>query len=279
MNYLETSSTPGIYAIVNKENGKLYVGSAVSVYHRLVTHVHRLRKGIHSNPILQAAWKKWGESSFDFEILESFDDKFWLLPREQRWLDTLEPWKRDSGYNILSTAESRQGHETSEATRKKLSLANKGRKFPPSFGQAISKALKGKKYKPCSDERKEKMRAFWATRILTESERKALSDRVSGNKNPFFGKHHSPETLERIASHFRGHRYSEERRKAHALTALHGENHPMFGRHHLPESLSLISQGGKDGAHRRWHIGRGIVSNDCELCLKSRLAPSGSLSR
>ena len=47
----------GVYAIKNKINDKLYVGSTRAFHARKREHYSQLRRGQHHNPHLQNAWK------------------------------------------------------------------------------------------------------------------------------------------------------------------------------------------------------------------------------
>lgn len=78
----------GIYKITNKINGKWYVGSTRNEFRfRWYCHKNRLRNNKHTNPHLQAAWKKYGEENFLFEVLEKVEDVKSLKEREQFYLD------------------------------------------------------------------------------------------------------------------------------------------------------------------------------------------------
>lgn len=94
----------GIYKIECTETGKFYIGSSDNLHRRRREHYSDLRQNIHINPKLQHAWNKYGESKFYFTVLEvcSVKDKF---DREQWWLDVMECYKQEKGYNIslLST--------------------------------------------------------------------------------------------------------------------------------------------------------------------------------
>jgi len=81
----------GIYKIINKVNGKYYVGSSNNIYGipngRWYQHKMHLKYKVHYNKHLQSAWNKYGESNFDFVIIEKCI-KNDLLEREQYYLNT-----------------------------------------------------------------------------------------------------------------------------------------------------------------------------------------------
>lgn len=104
----------GVYCITNTVNGKQYVGSAVNLAVRWVSHRSRLRTGNHHNPHMQAAWNKYGPDVFTFTVLEECPPAR-LVEREQWWIDTLDCVRH--GYNIRLKANSNQGIVQSVATR------------------------------------------------------------------------------------------------------------------------------------------------------------------
>lgn len=91
----------GIYKIVNKRNGKFYLGRSSNLYGRIAAHIYRLKKGIeqHKDSPLGRAWKKYGESSFYVEIIERCSKDQDIASIEQKYLDELQPWKPSIGYN------------------------------------------------------------------------------------------------------------------------------------------------------------------------------------
>lgn len=90
----------GVYAIVNTVNGKTYIGSSANIQHRWQDHRRDLRGGRHHSSILQRAWNKYGESVFEFQIMEIVKDRKQLLDVEQRWIDFLHTAQHDTGYNV-----------------------------------------------------------------------------------------------------------------------------------------------------------------------------------
>lgn len=55
--------------ILNKQNGKLYLGRTAKPGNRRRGHFSELRRRVHNNPRLQAAFNKYGEQSFAFEVI------------------------------------------------------------------------------------------------------------------------------------------------------------------------------------------------------------------
>jgi group I intron endonuclease len=89
----------GIYKITNKKNGKFYIGSSKHIDRRWWEHKNDLNKNQHTNLKLQHAWNYYGPDCFELVILENVDESK-LLEREQFYLDTFVPYKRNIGYNI-----------------------------------------------------------------------------------------------------------------------------------------------------------------------------------
>lgn len=132
----------GIYRIQSKSNPlKMYIGSAIDVKHRKVQHLSALRKNEHTNKKLQNHYNKYGESDLCFSILLKCD-KLDLIKNEQSFIDVHKPY-----FNILQKAGSSLGYKTSNKTKKKQSIAKKGKYKGidhPMFGKHHSKEAKSK---------------------------------------------------------------------------------------------------------------------------------------
>jgi len=93
----------GIYKIVNKINGKYYVGSSRNITgSRWPNHKSDLNKGIHFNNHLQSSWKKYGDKNFEFVIVEKIS-KNRLLIMEQQYLNIAKN-EQDKCYNTTFIA-------------------------------------------------------------------------------------------------------------------------------------------------------------------------------
>jgi len=181
-----------IYQITNMMNGKYYIGSSMSFERRVWSHKYDLKNGTHKNPKLQAAWNKYGESAFVFEILETVPEGESQLVWEDRYLAGKVGLQEC--YNINFYAEhSRLGIPHSDESKAKISdkvqaavAEGRGGKFVPSeeTRRKMSEALKGnqcaKGYKRTPEEI-EKIRA-----------------RTKGNQN-WLGRSHSKEAVDKMS--------------------------------------------------------------------------------
>jgi group I intron endonuclease len=91
-----------VYCIKNLITNKYYVGSSSKFKVRKRQHLAELRKNKHHSSKLQNSWNKYGESSFQFVILEEVIDFSFLIEREQFWIDLLDSHR--NGYNCNKKA-------------------------------------------------------------------------------------------------------------------------------------------------------------------------------
>ena len=162
-----------IYRIRNVVNNKFYVGSTVDARIRFQAHKRRLRAGKHQSPHMQAAWNKYGEECFKFEVMMHIEDANELLSVEQVWLD--EHVGKPYCYNWASDASApMRGKKHTEETLKKCTDA--GHRCPrgensPLFGVPRSEETKAK-----------------------------ISEKCKGLPNPMKGKTHSAQSKANMAA-------------------------------------------------------------------------------
>jgi hypothetical protein len=105
--YKEKPPAMGVYAVRNKANGKVLVGSSLNLpggLNRLRFELTRI--GHRAHPALQEDWNRFGEDSFTFEVLDvlpppeepGVDVREELKVLEALWLERLRPYG-DAGYN------------------------------------------------------------------------------------------------------------------------------------------------------------------------------------
>lgn len=118
----------GVYVIVNRVNGKRYIGSSVNVMKCWAAHRSLLTRGKHTSRHLQAAWDKYGAAAFELVVVEEVFDVSLLLKREQVWLDASRSFVPVFGYNVAAIAGAPTlGREMPAEVRAKISASNKGK--------------------------------------------------------------------------------------------------------------------------------------------------------
>lgn len=91
---------PCIYAIRNKVNTKLYIGSTVSkVKVRFGAHRAALRAGRHHSTHLQREWGIYGEDSFELVVVEECNPEHCEV-LEDYWIEYYDSANIKSGYNM-----------------------------------------------------------------------------------------------------------------------------------------------------------------------------------
>lgn len=222
----------GIYYIVNKENGKIYIGQSVNVNKRLNRHKSELRRNVHPNIYFQNSWNKYGEEAFEFSLLIECDESE-LDDLEIHYIAHYDSSNRENGYN-----QDYGGHKIkhrSLETRRKISEANKGEKSAW-YGkhhteESLRRMRESKLGHEVSEETKQKIS-------------KSLKGRFAGENHPMYGKHHSLESREKMSQALKG-----ENNPFYGVT---GENHYMFGRKLSEETKEKISLANKSENNPNW---------------------------
>lgn len=195
--------TSGIYCITNTKNKKRYIGSSSNINKRLHEHRTLLRKGKHHSRHLQAAWDKYGEEAFSFDLVCTCEPED-LLAQEQFWIDSFQAANDKYGYNIALKAGSNLGVKLSSETRAKISAAGFGRRASDETRAKLSVALRGKKR---TDETRARISAATSEVMQRPGAREKLSAAAKGRKL-------SPEAREKISAANLGRKMSDKARAA-----------------------------------------------------------------
>lgn len=127
---MDTSKT-GVYCITNLLNNKFYIGSAASTGKypsmsgfNLRWRIHKclLNKNLHHNKHLQNSWNKYGESNFNFFIVE-YCDPAECLDLEDVYISLAN---KSYLYNSNHKTSSLLGYKHSQESRNKMSIAKGG---------------------------------------------------------------------------------------------------------------------------------------------------------
>lgn len=113
--------TCGIYAIINKKTGKIYIGQSIHIERRFKEHIYQKEPSSH----IDRSIGKYGKDSFDFKILYECDESE-LDIEEKKFINLYGTYHK--GYNLT------RGGEISPAKHpeiaKKISLSHMGKKIP-----------------------------------------------------------------------------------------------------------------------------------------------------
>lgn len=233
---MATARKPVIYKIRNVVNQKFYVGSTTNMYERTRNHRTRLRRGRHHSRHLQAAWNKYGEECFVFEVVEEVADVSRLQEVEDRWL--AEHVGKPYCYNKSKYSDTpmrgiqKEQHpmfgktksaDTASAISESLKVyyaANPGNhprsgtrhteetkaKISAKVQRALSEG-RGGKFVPSAETRLRMSEALKGNQnakghIRSEEHRRKLAEANKGNSN-FKGKNHTEEAKEKLRKRVR----------------------------------------------------------------------------
>lgn len=189
----------GIYMIKNCINGKVYIGKSFDIKRRWSNHRYELNKGVHVNNHLQNAWNKYGESCFDFIIVEECNEDD-LNNKEIYWIKETDAYYK--GYN---QTEGGEGTHLPEDVKAKIGAAAREWWSNPENKTRMSEARKGEG-------------SFWYGKTFPDDMIQKLSE---SHKNPseeirkkqseaHKGKKLSEETKNKISESSRGRELSQE---------------------------------------------------------------------
>ena len=173
-----------IYMLRNIANDKCYVGQTVREP-KARAKIHFKDAKHHRNMAISRAIIKYGRESFELPVLGEYSTQDELYGGEILWIRLLDSDNPSRGYNITAggggygkrsaqqrsaMSISRKGRPATEAQMKglragwargfrpsgplstehraKISAANKGRIYPPNFGEKVSAGKKGKPMHP-----------------------------------------------------------------------------------------------------------------------------------
>lgn len=228
-----------IYLIVNKINGKTYVGQ------------HKYKKlndnYMGSGKILKQSIKKYGIENFEKEILysriqykETADDMERFAIAKERAIGKAE-------YNIADGGQGgalNKGREFSEEWKRNISEANKGKIVSDETRKKMSEANKGENNamygKHHSQESKRKMSLSRKGHNVSEETRMKISE---GNK----GKIVSDETKRKLSEINKGKKHSEESIKK--MSETHKGHTPWNKGKHLSEEAKIKISESSKGRH------------------------------
>lgn len=265
-------ATSGIYSIRNAINGKVYVGSAVSIESRFKRHLACLRGGKHHSLKLQRAWDKYGQDAFLFEAVEIVPiDK--LLEREQYWIDKLGGYG-DFGYNMIPNAASHLGAKRSAEARARMGKSNIGRKHTP---EAMLKIIDASRNRPpLSAEARAKISA---SNTGKKRSQEAISRMVAAQRMFIeSGRRRAPiteETRLKLSTASKGKRHTDESKAKMSAIQSAIKRKPLTEDHKKKIGLSIL--GIKRSEETKEKLSKSIRSSDAFARARKNLTAKRSI--
>lgn len=88
-----------IYEIYNKVTGRKYIGQTINYQNRYKTHMSNLKKGIHSERLMQRDYILYGEDSFDYRLLDFAETYSEVIQKEKHYMIINRTYEEERGYN------------------------------------------------------------------------------------------------------------------------------------------------------------------------------------
>lgn len=224
-----------IYKITNKINGKIYIGQTRKTpYDRFKQH---LRDACRLDNALSRAVRKYGKQNFYIEQIEECETDQDLNYREIYWIKYFNSIDKKIGYNCNSGG---NYYVLNEETRKKISDSHKGKILSEQTKQKISEH-----HADVSLE-KNPMYGKFHSPIAKQNMSEKKKIKYIGAGNPFFNKKHSEITRKKISIARCGKKHSEETKQKLSQSRI-GEKNPRakLRESDIIEIRLLISQNKK----------------------------------
>ena len=171
-------SNIGIYKLTSP-SGKIYIGQSINLINRFNKYKSNSAKG---QSYLDKALKKYGFENFKIEMLFITNKKYKHIKTMLNALEIYSIKKYDSinpekGYNLTKGGDGVLGRKTTDETKLKISIANKGLKRTDKQKEIMSLACIGR---VVSSETKNKISNTMKSKIRTEEHKKnnGLANRI-----------------------------------------------------------------------------------------------------
>lgn len=197
-----------VYMTLNKVTNKLYLGKHST---------KRLNDNyLGSGKLLLQSIKKYGRENFIIDIINFYDTSEQAYKMEKLLSEAIDVVNDDNFYNLIYGGKhSLSGYNMPEEKRKLLSEKYKGtgnpfygRHHTEETKKRISMMNKGTKYE--DPKYRKRLSELRRKENLSEETIRKKREAVMGSKNPFYGKHHTEETKEKIRKKVLGRKLPEE---------------------------------------------------------------------
>lgn len=130
-----------VYFILNKLNGKYYIGKSKIGKNNRLNHHKIIAKGGRSKygnkfQYIHYALVKYGFDNFFFDIFENYESEKDAFETEKYLIELYKTNNKKYGYNLTAGGEGASGRITSDETKNKISNSKKGKFCKLTGGEA-----------------------------------------------------------------------------------------------------------------------------------------------
>ena len=194
-----------IYKIENRINGKIYIGKSFNrdLSTRIIEHNYELNHNKHHSIYLQRSWNKYGKDAFTWSTVCQYfcvtEDE--LNEYEKYYIKFYKSNNKKFGYNMTIGGEGISGLIHTNESKRKMSIAQKGKIVSEETKKKMSTSSKGKN----------KGKIPWNKGIPhSEETLKKISLSLLGKPSAMKGKKHSEETKLKLSKANTGKKHTEE---------------------------------------------------------------------
>lgn len=190
----------GIYKITNEINGKCYIGKSEDLGQRIRNHIKMIRGFRHRNVHLENAIEKYGVHNFSIEILEFLEENDDINEKEKHYIELYKSYDREYGYNLTKGGDGGNSYVDCITDEEKENHYKKHREIRtrennPNYRKVLYTDGIASKY-ITNEEIPEYEKMGWK-KGATDKFKEDIAERMKGENNPFYGKHHLKESIEK----------------------------------------------------------------------------------
>lgn len=237
----------GIYKIeCNVDNKKyIYIGKSINIEKRHNEHHSDLRRNKHHNVFMQRLYNKYGEDNFCFSIIIECEEK--KLNKNE--ISFIKQYRKNKEYIVMNMTSGGDGCDTYKfLSKEKLEEIRKNKILRQIGKHPLTEDGKRRisiaNSHPKSESAKLNMKNSW-----TDDRKKKLSDKVSGENNPMYGKPRYGEDnpmygkVGELSVRY-GVPHTKESREKISKSRIGkyiGEKNPNYGKHVTEENKTKLS--------------------------------------
>lgn len=171
-----------VYCLMNKLNGKVYIGQTKAPASRKASHFYEAKRGNHRH--LYASIRKYGQENFSFDVIEECEDDV-INEREQYWVSHYDSYNPEKGYNLTRGGEGTIGSDKPKTPEHKEKMRQAQKKYwsnPPASDTRRQKLAERNATQKAKQTSKDAQLRRWSNPESKEAVKKLWQDPIWRSK-------------------------------------------------------------------------------------------------